>query len=56
MVYHPEYIAVPFNPAKPAAEPTQEVPGGNKDICEKFNNDIVSCINGICTIFSNVYR
>ena len=30
--------------------------GGNKDICEKFDNAIISCIDGICTVYSNVYR
>ena len=47
---------VPANPARPAAEPEQIIDGGNKETCEKFDNDIISCINGICTNFSNVYR
>ena len=49
-------FSVPANPARPAAEPEQIIDGGNKETCEKFDNDIISCINGICTNFSNVYR
>lgn len=52
---HNETGIIPANPARPAAEPEQIIDGGNKETCEKFDNDIISCINGICTNFSNVY-
>ena len=49
-------VSVPANPARPGKEPTVKVNGGNKTQCEQFDDAIVSCINGICTVYSNVYR
>ena len=47
---------VPADPANPVGKPEQQVDGGNKDICEQFDNNIISCEDGICTVYSNVYR
>ena len=49
-------FTVPADPANPVGKPEQQVDGGNKDICEKFDDAIISCIDGICTVYSNVYR
>ena len=49
-------FTVPADPANPVGKPEQQVDGGNKDICEKFDEAIISCIDGICTVYSNLYK